>query len=82
MSVDEKVKNVLASIFTVNAVNVQDDWGPDQIEGWDSLGHMALIVALEETFEVSFETSEIIEMDTVAHIKRILEDKLPDNANH
>jgi acyl carrier protein len=35
------------------------------IEKWDSLGHLNLIVALEEEFGVSFEPEEITEMTSV-----------------
>lgn len=29
---------------------------------WDSIGHMCLITALEETFEIEFEPDEIVEI--------------------
>ena len=32
------------------------------ISDWDSVGHMSLITALEESFEIMLETDDIIEM--------------------
>ena len=33
------------------------------IDEWDSIGHMSLISALEEKFSVTFETDDIISFD-------------------
>lgn len=30
------------------------------VDSWDSVGHMGLIAALEETFDIMFETDDII----------------------
>ena len=31
---------------------------------WDSVGHMALVAALEEAFEIMMETNDIIDLST------------------
>ncbi len=36
------------------------------IAEWDSVGHMQLIAALEDTFDIMFETDDIIEFNSYA----------------
>lgn len=34
------------------------------IDAWDSVGHMQLIAALEETFDIMFDTDDIIDFNS------------------
>jgi len=36
----------------------------NEIEEWDSIGHMILIAALEEEFKINLETDDIIEFSS------------------
>ncbi len=42
------------------------------IKAWDSVGHMALIAKLEETFDIMMDTEDIIDLDTFEHGIEIL----------
>ena len=46
--------------------------GPDQIERWDSLQHIALVRALEETFAITLTMDEMMEMRTLADVEPVL----------
>lgn len=50
----ERIKSVLASVFMVNVADIPDSCSYGSLEGWDSLAHMNLIIALEIEFEVQF----------------------------
>jgi acyl carrier protein len=39
---------------------------------WDSIGHMGLIAAMEETFNISLDTDDIIEFSSYGKGKQIL----------
>lgn len=47
--------------------------GPDDIDGWDSLGHVSMVSGLEKEFGLSFDVDDVMEMETVDAILRILE---------
>ena len=66
----EKVVELISQIMEVPIQKIQEESSPEQIESWDSLNHMTLILALEETFQVIFTDEEIVEMVSV---KLILE---------
>ena len=46
-----------------------------EIEGWDSLKHVMLVVGLETSFAVKLSADEIKSMVTVADISRVLKGK-------
>lgn len=36
----------------------------NEIEEWDSIGHMTLVAALEEKFKINFETDDIVDFSS------------------
>ena len=42
------------------------------IEAWDSVGHMSLIAALEEAFDIMMDTDDIIDLSSYEKGKAIL----------
>ena len=68
-----KLNKVLCDVFDFkNLEDINDDLGPDDIENWDSLGHVELITSLEEIFDISLEVVDISRMYTIGGIKKIL----------
>ncbi len=57
------VKNDIAEIFEdvmdVDDVTLEDTTTADDIEEWDSLSHVRLIVAIERQFGIKFSNSEV-----------------------
>lgn len=45
----------------------------DDVEGWDSLGQLNIIMELEERFGVSFTTEQVIQMRSVPQIATTIE---------
>ena len=44
----------------------------NEIEEWDSIGHMSLMSALEEAFDISLETDDIVDFSSYEKGKEIL----------
>lgn len=45
------------------------------VELWDSVGHMTLVAALEDTFDIMMETDDIIDFSSYEKGKEILNNK-------
>jgi acyl carrier protein len=56
---DIKIKLVMSAVFEVPLESITDDASSDNIENWDSLRHLNLILALEEEFGVSIPDEEV-----------------------
>ena len=69
-----KLEDLIKETFHLNSgTEIFDTHGPGQLDGWDSLGHVNLIVALESTYNISIGLDEVMGIETVADIKTILE---------
>ncbi len=42
------------------------------VEAWDSVGHMQLIAALEDTFDIMFDTDDIIDFNSYEKGKELI----------
>ncbi|MBV6633828.1 MAG: acyl carrier protein [Alphaproteobacteria bacterium] len=66
------LRDVFQKTLGVDPELVTEAAGPDDIPGWDSLGHMTLMTALEQHFGISLSIDDIMEMDTIAAILTVL----------
>ena len=48
----------------------------EKIPGWDSLGHMKIISAIEEKLKISFEIDEIVGVNTVKKLIEMTKKKI------
>jgi len=72
---EDKVKKVMSDVFNIDVSLINNESSPDNIENWDSLKHMNLIIALEEEFEIEFDSGEIFDSMNFALILNILKSK-------
>lgn len=72
---NEQVERVLVEVLKVAPSTITDELTMKDLEAWDSLKHMELVVSLEQSFSVQFTFDEIVAMQSVGAIKRILKEK-------
>jgi acyl carrier protein len=58
-SIKEQILQVLSIVFETNIDLLNENSSQDNIEAWDSLKHLTLILALEEEFEISIPDEEV-----------------------
>jgi acyl carrier protein len=73
---NEKIINIMASVFEVDQSSINENTSPDSLDEWDSINHMNLILALEEQFEVSFTDEEIVDMMDYKLVELLVKEKL------
>jgi acyl carrier protein len=49
----------MSTVFEVPFEKITEDSSPDNIESWDSLKHLNLILALEEEFDITIPDEEV-----------------------
>ena len=64
MSSLNKYSEIFKTALNVSADKVNESLKYNEIEAWDSIGHMTLIAALEEEYKITFETDDIIEFSS------------------
>lgn len=65
----------VAEALEVAIADVPDDASIDTFEKWDSLGHMRIIVFLEEVVGRPLETEEVVGITDLASIENLLSNR-------
>jgi acyl carrier protein len=62
IDMENKLKDICATIFEIDASIINNDSSPDNIESWDSMNHMNLILAIEEEFQLKILDDDAVEL--------------------
>ncbi len=72
MTAIQKLYVVFSEALNIPLERINDQLAYNTIKEWDSVAHMALVVALEDQFSVMLDTDDIIDMSSVSKAKEIL----------
>ena len=64
MSSVQKYSEIFNTALNIGADKLTENLKYNDIEEWDSIGHMTLVAALEEEFKISLETDDIIDFSS------------------
>ena len=73
MSLFEKLRDIMAATLEISPGAIREDSTMESIEEWDSLGHVHIMVALEQAFDLYMDVDDFAEMDSVGAILAYLE---------
>lgn len=72
----EKLNEIFQDILDDEDIQLTDDTTANDVEEWDSLSHIQLVVAVEKAFDIKFTSMEIIKWKNVGEmVDSILEKK-------
>lgn len=71
-SIDERIKDVMSAVFEVEADSINEESSQDNIENWESIKTLDLVVSLEDEFGVSIPLEEVQNMKNFKMIKLII----------
>lgn len=72
----EKLEEVFHDIFDDESIVLKDTTTVEDIEDWDSLEHINLIVAVEKCFGIKFTMGEVTGMKNVGEMAGIIEERI------
>jgi len=72
MTNKEKYDKIFMECFSVEKNVLNDEFVYQCVPEWDSVGHMAMIAALEDAFEIMLETDDIIDFSSYTKGMEIL----------
>jgi acyl carrier protein len=70
------LKQVLAEIFELDPSTIDGTTSIDNVELWDSLQHISMIVSVEQEFGVRFSEEEMAEILSYERLRSALASKL------
>ncbi len=71
-----RVQKAFSSAFEIDPHSITINTLPADIRAWDSMGHVTLASSLEQEFNVTFDVDDLMEMENVREIVRIVQSKL------
>ncbi|MFM2152931.1 MAG: hypothetical protein RL199_1366 [Pseudomonadota bacterium] len=73
MMLDDRLVQCFVRSLGLAADRVTADLEYNSIREWDSVGHMALVAELEGTFDLMFDTDEILGLSSVSKAAELLQ---------
>ena len=70
---EKKLKNILTKVLLVDEATISDSMSRKTVKEWDSMAHLMLVSEIETAFEVTMNDDDIMEIQTVADIKKTLQ---------
>ena len=67
-----KLEQIFVDIFQMERNQINNETSVDTVEKWDSLAHLNLVLALEESFKITFTEEQSVEILSYSLIKAIL----------
>ena len=68
VSLLERVRDVIATTLKVPASRLLDTTHSEQLQAWDSLGQVNIVMALEQTFGIMIEVEDFEHLNSVPAI--------------
>ncbi len=72
----KKVQGIFRDVFDDEELIITDDTNSDDIEDWDSLEHISLIISMEKEFNLKFDIKEVNKLENVGQMIDLIVGKL------
>jgi acyl carrier protein len=76
MTTMNKLNDIFRQVFDDDTLTVAPEMTANDVDGWDSLSHTNLIVAIETKFNIRFTQKELLTFKNVGDLLRCIESKI------
>jgi acyl carrier protein len=76
MATIDTLTQVFRTVFEDDTITVNPQTTADQVDGWDSLSHAVLILAVENQFKIRFTQKELLTFKNVGDLLRAIDSKI------
>ncbi len=68
----EPLEEVIGSVLGVSPESLLDDSSIENVQAWDSLRQLSILLALESAYGITITTEQALEMNSISAIKAVL----------
>ena len=76
MELVERLNQVFCEVFDDEDLKINLEMTANDVEGWDSLSHINLIVAIETRFDIRFKQREVLLFKNIGDLFKCIQTKL------
>ena len=72
----DRLRIVFQDVFDDDHLEISETTSANEVDEWDSLSHITLVLAVEEAFDLKLKASEVGELQNVGEMARLIGDRL------
>lgn len=76
MTVIDEITQVFEEVFDQRNLKISPETTANEVEGWDSMSHVTMLMAIEDHFKIEFKPYEIANLVNVGALVSLVEKKL------
>jgi len=76
MSTLKKLNEIFCQVFDEDDLQISPEMTANDVDGWDSLSHINLIVAVESAFKIRFNQKELLTFKNIGDLLASIESKI------
>lgn len=69
------LESLIADVLAVDVSSLSNESSRETLSEWDSVAHLNVISAIEETFDVMFSSAEMRELSSIGRLRAALASK-------
>jgi acyl carrier protein len=70
-----KLSEIFADVFDEDSIQITPQLSAKDVDGWDSLTHIRLMLTVEKAFKIKFSTSEIGKLENVGDLAALIKSR-------
>lgn len=71
-----RLTEIFESVFDEDSITLTPELSAKDVDGWDSLTHVRLMLTVEKAFKIKFSTSEVGKLQNVGELVALIEAKI------
>ena len=68
----EPLEEVIGSVLGVSPQSLSDDSSIENVDGWDSLRQLSILLALESAYGITITADQALDMNSISAIRALL----------
>ena len=68
-----RLTKIFEDVFDEDSIQVTPELSAKDVDGWDSLAHIRLILTIERAFKIKFSTSEVGKLQNVGELVALIQ---------
>ena len=72
----DEIRKIMANILGVHEGDIEDDTAIGDLGSWDSLNHLKILSAIENTYNIQFTPDVLMDIEDFSDIVRATEERV------